>query len=687
MFANRTSHIIKAVVLFLFIAANSVCAAPTADKINSLAKNSKEISNEFAQQSFELRIKYEYDNNSLTADEKRNLYQLAENASNKLEQIAENQQELKKQIEDYQGSDWDEKYGSTNLWRDLSTQLYKTKLNKCHIDFYLALTDEDLQKNKANELLAEINELGTIHQAANLQFIKAKTLALLAKNQSVYKPLAEKQFDLVLAGDNLPEPIFFRATLEKIKLAGKTNPEQLDELIQKLSQSNCADDLELALSLTFMQLKYDDKAIEKTFHLWPQIENIPGSIILADLSNQLKDEQSANKILQTTSICKAELAAMAAWKNGAENYRQMLDYFSKNRKFQTPLILYVTAIAFADSAPHKTVNLLLETSKSQQLQKNEKLNLTPAEIAQQAAQLAYNLFNEEKIDCSLAIETFENYRIIANGKIDKKLEYFYTTVLDSCGQTEKAKKLLQKIADSNSGNYQKTAKFELAIKAIRQKQYDSPCQKVLLLKQLANLITDCNDCKYTIEITQFVLEIVETIEQLQADCTNFIGTIEDCKKLAEFCHNCCDSRQSSLMLAEINILTAEKNQQKLSKIKKLLSSMETPNYSEVNLIRCKARLSAEQGEFCKAAELWSELAQIHKADNYATNQRSWKWWRAKFYELFCHAKCPQTQKTNILHAIEVIENSYTNIPPLWLEKLDALKSQLNQEKQSINSIK
>ncbi|MCK4913231.1 MAG: hypothetical protein KAS69_01375 [Planctomycetes bacterium] len=679
MFANRTSHIIKAVVLFLFVAANSVCAAPAADEINILAGNSKQIIDEFAQQSFELRIKYEYDNNSLTADEKRNLYQLAENAGNQLKLIAEEQQKLKKQIEDYQGSDWDEKYGSTNLWRNLSTQLYKTQLNKCHILFYLALTDKDSQKNKANELLAEINELEAIHNVANLQFIKAKTLALLAKSQPGYKPLAEKQFDLILASDNLPEPIFFRATFEKIKLADKTKLEQLDELTQKLSQSNCADNLELALSLAFLQLKYDDKAIEKTFRIWPQIESIPGSIILADLSSQLKDEQAANKILQTTSICKAELAAMAAWKNGAGNYRQMLDYFSKNRKFQTPLILYVTAVAFADSAPNKTVNLLLETSKLQQLQKNEKLNLTPAEIAEQATQLAYNLFNEEKINCSLAIEAFENYRTIANGKIDEKLEYFYTTILNSCGQTEKAEKLLQEIADSNCGNYNKTAKFELAIKASRQKQYDSPCQKALLLEQLANLITDGNDCKYTIEIMEFVSKIVETIEQVQADCTNFAGTIKNCKKLAEIYHNCCNSRQSSLMLTEINILTAQENQQELSKIQELLSSMEAPNSSEVNLIRCKARLSAEQGKFCKAAELWAELAQIHKTDSYATNQRSWKWWRAKFYELFYQAKCPQTQKTDILHTIEVIENSYTNIPQLWLEKLDTLKSQLNQE--------
>ena len=679
MFANHASHIVKAVVLFLFVAINPVYATPVADEINSLAKNSKQIIDEFAQQSFELRIKYEYDSNSLTANEKRNLYQLAKNTGNKLKQIAENQQKLKKQIEDYQGSDWDEKYGSTNLWRNLSTQLYKTQLNKCNINFYLALTDENSQKNKSNELLAEINELEAIHNSANLQFIKAKTLALLAKSQPVYKPLAEKQFDLVLADDNLPEPIFFRATLEKIKLAQKTNSKQLDELTQKLSQSNCADNLELALSLALLQLKYDDNAIEKTFRIWPQIENIPGSIILADLSSQLKDERAANKILQTTSICKAELAALAAWKNGAENYRQMLDYFSKNRKFQTPLILYVTAVAFADSAPNKTVNLLLETSKLQQLQKNEKLNLTPAKIAQQAAQFAYNLFNEEKIDCSLAIEAFENYRTIANGKIDEKLEYFYTTIFNSCGQTEKAEKLLQEIADSNCGNYNKTAKLELAIKASRQKQYDSPCQKVLLLEQLANLITDGNGCKYAIEIMEFVSEIVETIEQVQADCTNFVGTIEDSKKLAEFCYDCCNSRQSNLILAEINIFINKNNQQELSRIQELLSSMETPNTSKVNLIRCKARLSAEQGEFCKAAELWAELAQIHKTNSYATNQRSWKWWRAKFYELFCQAKCPQTQKTDILHTIEVIENSYTHIPPLWLEKLDTLKSQLNQK--------
>ena len=75
-------------------------------------------------------MQYEYSGKFLTQEDKENLRKLAKRASDDLHTIAENLQKLKQQIEDYQGEDWDERYGVTGLWQKLSIDLYATKLSK-----------------------------------------------------------------------------------------------------------------------------------------------------------------------------------------------------------------------------------------------------------------------------------------------------------------------------------------------------------------------------------------------------------------------------------------------------------------------------------------------------------------------------------------------------------------------------
>ena len=93
----------------------------------------------------------------------------------------------------------------------------------------------------------------------------------------------------------------------------------------------------------------------------------------------------------------------------------------------------------------------------------------------------------------------------------------------------------------------------------------------------------------------------------------------------------------------------------------------------IDFIRCKARLKAGQAEFGEAAVLWAKVCEMRKSDSMPENERSWQWWRAKFYELECLAKEKDESKKQVLHTIEVLENSFTDIPPFWAEKLNILK--------------
>jgi hypothetical protein len=132
-----------------------------------------------------------------------------------------------------------------------------------------------------------------------------------------------------------------------------------------------------------------------------------------------------------------------------------------------------------------------------------------------------------------------------------------------------------------------------------------------------------------------------------------------------------------LYLAEISVFAANKDQQRLSESGKLLDVLASQGLADnVDLLRCRARLLTQQNNFAEAAELWAKIAEIRKDEPAPPHQRSWKWWRAKYYELYCLSKQPQTNKQSLLHTIEVLENSFAGAPPLWAEKLKSLKENL-----------
>jgi len=186
--------------------------------------------------------------------------------------------------------------------------------------------------------------------------------------------------------------------------------------------------------------------------------------------------------------------------------------------------------------------------------------------------------------------------------------------------------------------------------------------------------TGSNRCRYTAEAAELLAEIVDKIEILQAADKNCVEALQKYKQLAEVCYGCIGDRISGLILAEISILTADKNTTEPAKIKNLLNGLQDKSISEdVDFIRCRARLLNNEAKFSQAAELWAEICRIRKTDLSQPNKRSWKWWRAKFYELDCASKIPSAKKTDIIHTIDVLESSYSDIPSLWAERLKLLK--------------
>jgi hypothetical protein len=751
-YAHKNAAASYTVVFFLAATLACADAIPTAEDINHLAEGVRLTVENFIQQSFKPRLRYEFSDKLFIEEDKENLNKLAKAAGERLEAIGKDQQQLKQQIENYEGDDWNVRYGSTDLWRKLSRDVYTTFLAKCEVDFYLAVSAQQPQRNKLlHKILDQIDSLDQISNTAYAQFLKAKALALLARTDPSFKPQAKEKFDLLRERYGMLHSTALKISIERIKLLGPGGPDELANLAEAIAQSSYANDIELTLSLAFLQRRYNPDALEQTARKWPQLEDFLSSLILSELSHDMRQGQLE---LQKISAFEAELAAQAAWKDDAQRHKPLLDCLANTQEFQTPLTLYVTAIASADSSPAKAVNLLVKASKAQQTRGSDRLETSASEIAEQAARLAYNLFAQDKGNCQPAVEAFGNYCTIAGEKIDEELEYLHSVVLNSCRLTEKGTELLEKIAGRPAGKWRNRARLDLILQAIEQKQHENQKRRTELLKQLNDLIADCtrqkegrlrteaiavycpllleskdNDsavnvlnilaetdancnpnlyvfkskalqqlcrldesadcllraidpdsCQRVADAMQLLAEVVDEIDRFGTEGRD---SMENCRRLAQFCYDCLDGtpkQKAALFLIETSAFGATDASEKLSPFEKLLDTIAKQGLSDdVDFLRCSARVSLAQGKFAEAAGFWAKVAAIRKGETQPANQRSWKWWRARYYELYCRSKWPKTDMNSLLHTIEVLESSYPRIPPLWAEKLASLRQQCQSQ--------
>ncbi len=740
-------HTSKLLIFFcllasLFFLQKSTDAGSIADDVNNLAETAKSAADSFLQNSFDLRLKYQYSGCELNEPDKQNLYNLAARACDELQAIAKAQQSLKNKIEIYQGADWDDKYGKTGLWRKLASDLYITTLYNCSADYYRAIAAEPNEKNKI--LLAVLTKIDPLDKALSLpdvKLLKAKTTAQLARTELADKSSAIYLLNSLTGNRDVPEPIRFRAAIEKINFFGSTEDDDAAKLLNELDASSCRDDLELVLALAFFQQQKEPTAFEKIVEKWPQAQNYLAPLILDKLANK--------QDVTGVSTFDAELAVLAAWKNNAQNYTQLLDKFTSVKNFQTPLILYVTGLAFAETAPAKSIDLLTQASKLQQSHKSSRLDIEPEKIAEQAAKLAYNFFLSDTSACPAAIEAFQNYSAIAADKADIQLEYLHTLVLNHCGQSQQATDLLKKIAAATGTSpaeiWRKRAALDLILQTLPQTAAKDATRKSTI-EQLASLIDGCpadsnefaqlrteavtiycqlllenNDtasaqkifdtisylqphqpalillkskallqlgklsesaqalldinepnytgfCNHAMELLE---QAVEKIDLLQTQEQNFQQTIQVCEKLSNLCYirlHDAQKYQAGLYLTEITIFSGGNQQEKILQADRLLADLEKINSQNLGLVRCRARLLAEQSKFEQAAKLWAKIAKNLEPD-------SGRWWQAKFFELDCAAKAKKIPKKDIAHSIEVLLASSRTIPDFWAEKLKLLHRQ------------
>jgi len=726
---------------------------PRKDQIDALAQTTRQTVETFMQRSFKLRMMYEYSPRFWRAEDKAELKSLSETARQQLRRTADDQSRLKQVIEDYEGDDWDARYGETGLWRKLAAQLYATELACCRVDFWRALTAEQPERqNILQDILTRLESLERISSTPVLQLLRARVLGLSSSG----KIEAVDILGSLTTSPGVPEAIYFRAAIEQIRLVRLSRPRLLEMLAEKLARSGCAADFEIVIPLAIQRHRYDPNAFKKTIYLWPQTKEFLGSLILSDLNGRFEAGRLTEQHISRLSRFDVSLVAEAIRSGEPAVYRQLLGRLVKVEKFRTPLVLYVTAAAFEQDCPQDAVNYLVEASRIQQSQGDRGLGLDTCRIAADAARLAYDLWLRDANNCGQAVEAFENYDAIAGGQMDEDIEYRFTAVLDSCGRGENARALLKKIAGRASGKWAIQAKLELILGDIEQ----GNLQPDEALLRLAGLIDDCKgqadsqtktraltaycrlllerndqdsllkivaatndpdvgraaellllrskalwkldrpkesiDClleiigtkdeQYTAEIIELLAEMVGALDKLQCRGDDFDGLLAGAGKVAEYCERIASSQAgpsaalAQLYLAEIRLFGADTRNSDLSPIAEMLEGLEKDGrVPPLQLLRCRARLAMARGDFEEAAALWHQLCLARKSEAQQPDTRSEKWWRAKYYELYCWSKSSASDAARLRHTIEVLRNTYVLIPAFWASKLDSLERQYRQQ--------
>jgi hypothetical protein len=369
----------------------------------------------------------------------------------------------------------------------------------------------------------------------------------------------------------------------------------------------------------------------------------------------------------------AELAAMAALqKEPVEEHADILTSLAETKNLESPLLFYAAGLSLVQSRPKKACELLVGASQLQQDQRSDYLNIDAATIAEQASRLAYNLYVADSNQCEFTVKIFRNYRQICSDKMAEDLEYAYTQLLYECYDALEGRYILTRIAKAG-GKYSKKAATQLAAQQVRTEGYQDPNQRQFLLQQFADSIEDAGDCRYMREALDLVKDTLSRIEMFEANPQTHAEMLQNSYRITNLLRDYSSGPFDDLVWAELSILTADANKPDLTGAEEIIEqsiSRREPN--EPDLLRCRARLLQKKGQFCEAAALWQKLAQFTKNPTSADRQ-NWQWWRAKYYELFCWLNCENAGAEDALHAINVLQISFNDIPAPWAKKLDALK--------------
>ncbi len=675
---KRSQHkvIISVILLFCILLSSPWAQSQvTGEDVEALADTTGQIVKEFTRATALQRWIYEYAGSFSSEEEKTKLRTLAQKAGIDLQKVYDAQQQYKKLIEDYDGPDWDRLFGRTGLWRRVRADAKRSLWGKCRVDYFLALTSQ--KKTRLSILKNILTASESLSPEADI--IKAQTIILMVKDDKSLQSQAQKILGSILKAPDIIDEVYFNVSVSRFKLIQNISSKQLDDLSAKIADSTCADDFELNLQLAFLGCTNGySKLLERVIKKRPDMQNFVGNVILSNLNSIFEQGKLTKELLQNKSVYEINLAVKVALAAGPKKFKELLYKLYDFQNYRSSPLYYALAQAHIEDEPAKAVEYYIAAAKAKKTS-GGRLEIEKIELAEKAALLAYKLYYESSSYSQTALSAFNYYTKTAGEKIDHKISYLYAGLFYEYGDKETALELLRKISRSK-GKFANRAKLDLIVHKIKNNIEENPNIFFELRKELKELIDsitiDPINCSDARQVFSILAGVIESIDRYETSLENFQSFAEDCEKLANSCLDCADPNwidQARLIRAEIGIFTARGDKDKLAHLEKILTTqgLQTDG-NNIDWLRCQARLSAARGDFRTATAIWGRISEAIKLTGPGKKQPH-PWWRAKFHQLNCWSKLPDTTEADLTHAVEVLLNSFAEVPEFWAKKLSELK--------------
>lgn len=644
----------------------AIAAKPvTAEQLQQNAAAARSVISEFMRASAHFRLLLKYRGDLDDKDSKDKLLEISRKASARLEKIYLLQQGLCRQIEESTDKKWDERYGQTGLWRKASADVLQSKLYKAQLS-YFAAAGSGMEKRTQilHDTIMVCQSLGS-----DGDLLKGRCQRLLSNDDATYKIHAINTLGDILARSDTAEGVYLAASITRLRLSEKCDNKQIQKLAKAISTSNLCDDFELNLKLAFLQIATcrQSELLEEVITKFPDTALFVGRIILADIAAN----QSHNRLIAKSEF-EIELAIRSVINNGPAQYTELLERLCNDNGLGGRLFYYALAQACCQTKPKDAVEYYLKAATQPA---SEMLEVSPIEIAVQAAQLAYQIYCDDQTYCNAALGALEYYHQLAAADADEEMLWVYTAVLYDCGDETKAVKILKVIAEAN-GAFSREAKLDLTVHKIRRNQIRTDKQLIEAVEILADDFSgnhqgDCYKSSGGLMVLANVIERIERCMSILRDEDDFAARLD---KLAEFCLGCTPAEfagETKLLRIEAGIIAAGNDGKKLAELNRMLEGS-FAGIDSIELIRVRARMAQAMGDFAIAAKAWGRVCSILKpADG---TEPAEQWWQGKFGQLYCWSKLKKTRPEEVRHAIEVLQSSY-NIPDFWAGQIAGIQKQ------------
>jgi hypothetical protein len=615
--------------------------APSQADVDKLSQEATAIYAEFMEVSAPERLQFELAGRGLEAGASARLAKLSSVVVARFSGLVTQGDALRVKVEDYQGQDWESRYGSTGLWRRLKAEIYRVMMFRYEARYWSAMAAAaDDRLGLLREIAAEIAAFRADFHSDELSLLYARVLCAGPEDGPQWQS-GMAIVDELCAGDET-DTVHLAARLERYRLKATHDAEELAGIWRLVKASAKTDD-ELLIRTGFAGWTAGNQDwLEEVVRRCPQSRQLLDRCVLATA-----EERMAKDGVQWIGAYAANLAADSAAKE-PEAHKAIIAAMANVREYRGPEVLYAAGLLLEKTEPLKAAAVFVEVSRKMDGE-------TAVRTAARAATLAYDQFRKDKGCCSDALPIVEYYAKLT-ARPAPEMAYCHYLLTAQCGDANQARRLLESLAGGPSGRYQMIANHTLSVMRATE------ALKAGRLPQAAEFLAagldtaDASDEPLAADIVEKFLDRWEDYEE-----TDGRAGLQNCTTLMTYCRDWAKGEERT----RIRSLADETS---------ILFDGDTTHTSATGgTVRCMARYMMAVGNWQQAGEKWGLVCEWELQQSKG-DVRTWQWWRAKYYQLLCWSKGKDATKEELARRVDVTLSSCGPVPELWKKKLTTLSS-------------